>query len=107
MATKKKTELVNNEEAAKEENASKEEGKKEIKKRKVSAKTEKLNGITFEFMIDYISKNAPDDKQWFKDNAFDDGKYQHLIARKKFVERYMPELKAEKKISKWEQLKNW
>lgn len=49
--------------------------------------------IGFDYMVDYIKANAPEDKAWFKSIAFDEtGKYQHLIAKKEFCQRYMPEI---------------
>lgn len=53
----------------------------------------KYKQLTTEQMKEYIEKNAPADKAWFKSVAFDEnGKYQHLIAKKAFAERYMPEI---------------
>ena len=62
--------------------------------------------ITFEQMKEYIEKNAPKDKAWFKKQAIGKRKikdkdgnvkkvietYNHLKARKAFCERYMPEI---------------
>lgn len=57
--------------------------------------------ITTEFMANYIANNHPEDKKWFKEIAFDDnGKYQHLIAKKAFCEKYMPDLIPTKKDKK-------
>ena len=80
------------------------------KKRTISERTKKLNAIDFSFMIDYIQKNASEDKEWFISIAFDEKhSYKHLKARNAFVERYMPELAPKKKKSKWDILKemNW
>jgi len=75
--------------------------------RTMSEKTKQRNAITFEYMIEYIQKNAPQDKSWFKEIAFDNKKYNHFTARKAFIDRYMPELKTETKQSKWDMVENW
>lgn len=56
--------------------------------------------IKLEEMVDYIEKNAPQDKAWFKKIAYADRKtkegtkkvYNHLKAKKAFCEKYMPEI---------------
>lgn len=57
--------------------------------------------LSLEQMVEYIEKNAPQDKAWFKSQAFktyitkdseEKSKYSHLEARKAFCERYMPEI---------------
>lgn len=66
--------------------------------------------ITFEDMINYIEKNAPQDKDWFKSIALnDEGKYMHLKTKKEFCLRYMPDIvpKGKEKINKADFLKNW
>ena len=71
--------------------------------------------ITFEDMVEYIEKNAPKDKSWFKENAMaidKNGtyKYNHLKAKKAFCEKYFPELipqRKEQKPNKTDILKNW
>lgn len=66
--------------------------------------------LTFEQMVDYIEKEAPKDKSWFKEQAINkDGKYEHLIAKKAFAERYMPEIipQAKVKVKKSDILKDW
>lgn len=67
--------------------------------------------ITAEDMKEYIDKNAPADKAWFKSVAFDEnGKYQHLIAVRAFCDRYMPDIvpKAkEKKAPASDIFANW
>lgn len=65
-----------------------------------------FNKLTFEEMKEYIEKNAPNDKAWFKKEATGtrqikdkDGNvtktikvYSHLKAKRAFCERYMPEI---------------
>lgn len=67
--------------------------------------------ITFSDMKEYIEKNAAKDKEWFKGVAIDEnGVYQHLIAKKAFCERYMPDIipvKKAKKETKADILANW
>lgn len=66
--------------------------------------------ITFSDMKEYIEKNAAKDKEWFKSVAIDkDGTYQHLIAKKAFCERYMPDIIPVKKAkkNKADILANW
>ena len=66
--------------------------------------------ITLEFMMDYIQKNAKEDKEWFKSIALDEeGKYNHLIAKRQFAERYMPDIIPKAKVTqkKSDLLKNW
>ena len=72
--------------------------------------------ITLDEMMDYIEKNYPNDKSWFKEVAFQDkdgnkvDKYNHLNAVRQFCKKYAPELlpkAAEKKPAPTERLKNW
>ena len=67
--------------------------------------------ITAQYMKEYIEKNAPEDKAWFKSIAFDsNNKYQHLIAKRKFAEKYMPEIipiAKPKEPKKSEMFKDW
>ena len=71
--------------------------------------------ITFEDMVNYIEKEAPNDKKWFKGVAMSldkkgNLKYNHLKAKKAFCEKYMPELiptKKEPKTNKSDILKDW
>lgn len=66
--------------------------------------------ITCEMMMEYIKKNAPQDKDWFKSVALHNGKYEHLYARKQFCLRYMPEIipvAKEKRVPKADLLMNW
>lgn len=66
--------------------------------------------ITFDDMKEYIEKNAASDKEWFKNVAIKDGKYQHLVAKKAFCEKYMPEIipvKKAPKETKADILANW
>ena len=71
--------------------------------------------ITFEDMVEYIEKNAPKDKAWFKETAMvvdkkGNYRYNHLKAKKAFCERYMPEIipqKKEAKPNKSDILKDW
>jgi hypothetical protein len=65
-----------------------------------------FNKLTFEEMKEYIEKNAPTDKAWFKKEAMGTREikdkngnvtktikvYSHLKAKRAFCERYMPEL---------------
>ncbi len=60
--------------------------------------------ITFDEMFDFISTNHPGDKAWFKEVAYSkkDGtpsvdkkgepKYNHLNAKRRFFEKYFPDL---------------
>lgn len=49
--------------------------------------------ITLDDMKNYIEKHAPKDKAWFKSIALnEEGKYQHLKAKRAFAEKYMPEI---------------
>lgn len=53
---------------------------------------ETFRKITFTDMKDYIEKNHPEDKAWFKSVAIDpNGKYQHLVAVRAFCQKYMPD----------------
>jgi hypothetical protein len=67
--------------------------------------------ITFEDMKEYIEQNEPQDKEWFKSIAIDEkGRYQHLIAKKEFCKKYMPEIIPQakpKKETKADILANW
>lgn len=73
---------------------------------------ENFKKIKLEDMVSHIEENGgKNDKAWFKSIAFDEkGKYQHLIAKKAFCEKYMPELlpvakekkpKASELLAKW------
>ena len=70
---------------------------------------ENFKKISLDDMITYIEENAPNDKAWFKSIAFDEnGKYQHLVAVRKFCEKYMPGViptpkkkNAKDKLAKW------
>lgn len=48
--------------------------------------------ITAKDIKDYIETNYPQDKAWFKDVAFTNGKYNHLKAVRAFCEKYAPDL---------------
>lgn len=78
--------------------------------------------MSLEDMVNYIKKNAPQDKDWFLKQAFvtrDIKKkgvvigqkevYNHLSARKAFCEKYMPEIIPVKKVKTkaTDILKNW
>ncbi len=80
--------------------------------------------ITLDEMVNFIAKNAPDDKAWFKSMAFDKvkkmndnaeevivDKYNHLKANRAFCLRYAPELvpvsKKPVKPTAKEILKDW
>lgn len=82
------------------------------------------NSLKLEQMKEYIEKNAPQDKAWFKKIAISERKikdkdgnviktikaYNHLTARRKFCERYMPDLlpvAKPKKENKSQFLENW
>ena len=72
---------------------------------------ESIRKITAQEMHDYIEKNCPQDKKWFLSVAFKDGKYNHLAAKRAFIEKYAPELIKEKKapaskiFADWENIK--
>lgn len=73
-----------------------------------------FNKITLDDMMEYIEANAPDDKAWFKEVAFDVRNqkkvYNHMKAVRKFADRYMPEIIPVKKVkepNKSEKLNNW
>lgn len=72
--------------------------------------------ITFEEMADFIEKNHPEDKEWFKKVAFQNkngeavSKYNHLNAKLRFCEKYAPSLipvAKEKKEPITKRLENW
>lgn len=66
--------------------------------------------ITLDDMMDYIEKNHPEDKKWFKGIALSEaGKYQHLPAVRAFCEKYMPEIIPEHKevLTGADKLKDW
>ena len=82
------------------------------------------NTLSFEEMKEYIETKAPQDKAWFKENAYGERKikdkegnvkktiqtYSHLKAKRAFCERYMPEIipVAKPKKEKVTQiLENW
>lgn len=77
--------------------------------------TKSYKTITFEEMADFIEKNHPEDKEWFKEVAFQDKngkkleKYNHLNAKLKFCEKYAPELipQAAPKNKVTKRLENW
>lgn len=77
----------------------------------MAAKKWDYKKITFEDMKKYIEENAAKDKEWFKGVAIGkDGKYQHLIAKKAFCERYMPDIipvRKPDKETKADILANW
>ena len=82
---------------------------------------EKLNfkTIKMEDMMAYIEKNAPQDKQWFKNIALETREtkngetkvvYNHFNTRQAFCERYMPEIipvSKQKEPTKAEILAKW
>lgn len=64
--------------------------------------------LTLAEMMDYISDNAPEDKAWFKSIALnEEGKYQHLVAKREFCKRYMPEIIPVPKPKKSDILADW
>lgn len=91
----------------------------------VKFKAESFKKISLGEMCDYIEKNYPEDKAWFKKVAYEDKegntksyedkdgnikyKYNHLNAVRKFCEKYAPELIPEKdtKIPPTKRLENW
>ena len=77
---------------------------------------ESFKKITLADMADFIEKNYPQDKEWFKTIAYQskDGKpqvkYNHLNAVREFCGRYAPDLlpKAkEKKEPATKRILNW
>lgn len=77
---------------------------------------ENFKKITFDEMADFIEKNYPEDKAWFKEVAFQDKngnetkKYNHLNAKIKFCEKYAPSLipvAKEKKEPVTKRLADW
>lgn len=72
----------------------------------VKFKAENFKKITLDEMCDFIEKNYPDDKAWFKKVAYEDKegkpveKYNHLNAVRQFCEKYAPELLPKKKEPK-------
>lgn len=80
------------------------------KKRAASKENKFYNEMKLEYMMKYIEDNAPNDKEWFKSVAIDSqGKYQHLIAKRAFCEKFMPDKLPTKKekVNKSDLLKNW
>ena len=82
----------------------------------VKFEVESYKKITLDNMCDYIEKNYPNDKKWFKKIAFQDKKgntttkYNHLNAVRQFCEKYAPELipeAKEKKEPATKRLENW
>lgn len=77
---------------------------------------ENFKTISFDDMANFIEANHPEDKAWFKKVAFQDKdgnevkKYNHLNAKRRFCEKYAPELipvaKA-KKVPVTKRLENW
>lgn len=64
--------------------------------------------LTAKQMKEYITKNAPEDKEWFKSVAFDeDGNYKHFEAKAAFIDRYFPEFKAQPKEKAGDIFKDW
>ena len=81
----------------------------------VKFEVESYKKITLDAMCDYIEKNYPSDKKWFKSVAYADKdgnkvkKYNHLNAVRKFCEKYAPELIPEKKVKApaTKRIENW
>ncbi len=76
----------------------------------------KWKTITLEEMVAYIEENAPEDKAWFKKIAYENKtgetqeKYNHLNAKRKFCEKYAPEIipvAKPKEPPKSDLLKDW
>lgn len=74
---------------------------------------ESFKKIKLEEMIEFIDKNYPEDKEWFKTIAYQDKKgnkidnYNHLNAVRQFCIKYAPELIKSKKSSASDLFKNW
>lgn len=82
----------------------------------VKFKADSFKKITLDEMCDFIEKNFPEDKPWFKQVAYEDkegkptAKYNHLNAVRKFCEKYAPDLlpvAKEKKVPATKRLENW
>lgn len=82
----------------------------------VKFKAESFKKITLDEMCDFIEKNYPDKKAWFKTVAFTDkdgnpvAKYNHLNAVREFCKEFAPELlpvAKEKKAPATKRLENW
>ena len=82
----------------------------------VKFKGSEFKKITLDEMCDFIEKNCPQDKKWFKMVCYQDkdgnkmAKYNHLNAVRKFCEKYAPELipvAKEKKEPATKRLLNW
>ena len=69
-------------------------------------------------MVAFIEENAPQDKSWFKSQAFTSTvdkkgnvipKYNHLKAKRAFCKKYMPEIipEAKERIKKSSVIENW
>lgn len=80
------------------------------KKRAASKNNKFYNEMTLEYMMNYIETEHAADKEWFKSVAIDSqGKYQHLIAKREFCKKYMPDKLPTKqeKVKKSDLLNNW
>ena len=78
----------------------------EISEKKELPAMPDFKSITLEGMIDFIKKNAPQDKEWFQKEAVNsDGVYNHIHAKTEFFNRYYPGY-ADKK-TKADILKEW
>ena len=79
-------------------------------------KADSFKKITLDEMCDFIEKNFPEDKAWFKQVAYEDkngkplAKYNHLNAVRKFCEKYAPDLlpvAKDPKTPATNRLKDW
>lgn len=79
-------------------------------------KADSFKKITLDDMCDFIEKNYPEEKAWFKEVAYKDkegkpvAKYNHLNAVREFCKKFAPELlpvAKEKKTPATKRLENW
>lgn len=72
--------------------------------------------ITLDDMCDFIEEHYPEDKKWFKEVAYQDkdgndiGRYNHLVAVRRFCERYNKDLlpvAKEKPVPATKRLADW
>jgi hypothetical protein len=78
---------------------------KKLTKEEKKKQLEFYKKITLQYMMKYIDENAPEDKDWFKGVAMtenEDGEmvYNHLVAKKEFCKKYMPDAIPEKTVKK-------
>lgn len=72
---------------------------------------ESFNKIKVDDILDFMKDKSAEEKKAFKKAAFDeDGKYQHIIAKRYFCEKYFPDLvpvKKEEQPKKSDVFKDW